>query len=240
MAARVYSSRMKILLPFAFLAPLTSLATAAVTLTFDTELEGFESQENATSLEHSSVNGGSMKLTAAGGWAGNSSTYNLRSNADVWAETQKAAANGGILGFDVTVVGSEQTLTANPGWFELVVIANSTGADNGGTGGWDQNVISLGITSDQWPLDPDNRTINVSLPIRSSAAIEDDGELWWDTIGEGWSELRFGLNNDGAAVSQAAVYFDNVSISANAVPEPTSGALIALGGLLLLGRRSRR
>lgn len=215
-------------------------ATAAVTLTFDADLEGFEAQENATALQQSSANGGSMKLSANGGWAGNSSTYNLRSNADVWAETQQAAANGGILGFDVVVVGSEQTLTANPGWFEIVVIANSTAADSGGTGGWDQNIMPLGITTDQWPLNPDTQSFSVTIPIRTSASLENDGEVWWDTVGDGWSELRFGLNNDGAGVSQAVVYFDNISISANAVPEPTSGAFVVLGGLLILCRRSRR
>lgn len=230
---------MKPTLTASLLAALALSSQAAVTLTFDSDLEGFEAQEHATTLVHSTVNGGSMQLTANGGWAGNSSKVNLRANAAVWDEVQRAAANGGILGFDVTVVGSEQQLTASPAWFELVVIGNSTNAGAGGTGGWDQNVVGIGIGSASWPLDPDSQTINVSLPIGTTPAIANDGSVWLDTVGSGWTELHLGVNSEAAGLTEATIYIDNVSVSANAVPEPTSALLVGLGGLGLLARRRR-
>ena len=69
LSAHSYIVRMKRTFSLALLLSISSVATAtaAFTLTFDADLEGFEAQENATALEQSSANGGSMKLTANGG-----------------------------------------------------------------------------------------------------------------------------------------------------------------------------
>ena len=63
--------------------------------------------------------------------------------------------------------------------------------------------------------------------------------LQYDLSG-GWAQLYLGLNNDGANVVNATVYFDNLTLTA--VPEPAAAtlALGMLGGLMLFTRRRRR
>ena len=212
---------------------------SAVTLTFDTDLEGAVISDNFTTLEHSSNFGGSMKVTAGGGWAGTGAKLNLRSNPALWSEVKLAAANGGTLNFDITVVGSEQSLIGDgaPNWFQVVVIGNSTNAGAGGTGGWDQEVVGFGLNGTDWPITPDARTFNVSVEIFSSGPVANgNGGIFLDTNEPGgWSEVVLGLNNDSSAIDGATVYFDNISV--NAVPEPSSALLLALAPLGLIHRK---
>ncbi len=121
--------------------------------------------------------------------------------------------------------------SAAPAWFETVQIANS-----GGTGGWDQEVMSLGLTADDWPL-TSTVTATLTSEILFGAPVA-DGNLQFDPV-DGWSQLYLGLNNDGDGVTDATVYFDNLSIMA--VPEPSAAtlALAMLGGLIGFARRRR-
>lgn len=213
-----------------FLVSIVTFSTldAQQTLTFDTELQGFTAAANATSVEWSANHGGSMKLTADGGWAGQICTVNLPSiSTEFWDELQLALQNGGTLTFDAIVTGSEQILEGDlsPNWFELVVIGNSSGAnqDPPGTGGWDQNIISLGIGGGSWPLSPDTQTINVELPIRTTPDISNDGQLWFD-VTPGWSQLVIGTNNQGDSTSEAVIYIDNLTITSfSATPSEWPG-----------------
>jgi hypothetical protein len=155
---------------------------AKESLTFESDLQGFTAAAHATSLEWSANHGGSMKLTAAGAWAGNACSVSLQAVSTEFSnEIRLALQNGGSLSFDVIVTGSEQTLQGDlsPDWFQMVVVANSVGAnaDPPGEGGWDQNIITLGIGNDSWPLDPNTQTIKVEVPIRTTPDITNDGQL---------------------------------------------------------------
>lgn len=206
----------------------TLAAPAAVTLSFDSDLEGFTLQGDVTALEWSAVNGGSMRMEDAGGWGGNGAQLEITSNAAMWAELQLAVINGGTISYDFTVVNSDQEYTAPPNWFETVLIGNS-----GGTGGWDQEVINSGIGGGSWPVDG---TFNVSIPIQPTAggSVGADGEFFVD-LADRWANIHMGLNNEGASMSKAVVYFDNITISA--VPEPST---LLLGGLSLAALLRRR
>lgn len=206
----------------------TLAAPASVTLSFDSDLEGFTLQGDVTALAWSAVNGGTMRMEDAGGWGGNGAQLSVNSNAAMWAELQLAVINGGTISYDFTVVNSDQEYTAPPNWFETVLIGNS-----GGTGGWYQNIINSGIGGGSWPVD---QTFNVSIPIQPTAGgiVGDDGEFFVDLAG-GWANIHMGLNNEGASMSKAVVYFDNITISA--VPEPST---LLLGGLSLAALLRRR
>lgn len=207
---------------------LGAIAHADVTFTFDSDLEGWEQQANATNVAWSSVNGGSMAITANGGWAGQATQLSLGPGTPVWDELVSAAANGGSISYDVIIQDGDQTYTMNPTWFETVAIMNSAG-------GWDQDVIAHGLADTDWPL-TSTFTTTATLPIDAAAGAADDGNKFYDLSGN-WGQLTLGLNNDGAAVQSATVYIDNVTITA--VPEPALNASILLG-LVALARRRRR
>jgi len=205
----------------------SSLLSGVETISFDADLEGFAASANATSVVWSARHGGSMEITANGGWAGDAATINLpETDPAFFAELQTALQNGGTLSFDVIVSQDDQTLTGDqtPDWFEVVVIGNSNNADGGGTGGWDQNIMTLGLGGAQWPLTPATQTIPVLLPIRTEGPIDNDGQFWVDLVSANWAQLRFGLNNQGNSVTEAVVYIDNVSVEAfSATPNEWPG-----------------
>ena len=73
----------------------TLAAPAAVTLSFDSDLEGFTIQGDVTALEWSAVNGGTMRMEDVGGWGGNGAQLSVNSNAAMWAELQLAVMCAG-------------------------------------------------------------------------------------------------------------------------------------------------
>jgi hypothetical protein len=215
---------------------------AQVTLTFDTDLQGFTQGGDATLVEWSAENGGSMLVSAAGGWAGNCASLEMPTNAAFFDEMKLAETNGGTLSFDVIVRDANVDIPADPpGWFEMVIIANSAA-------GWDQSVKGLGIGGGDWPLDPAERIANVSIPVFGESAAVDDGNYTIDTSG-GWGNVHLGLNNDGNDLANGGdttgvntepgsitVYIDNLTIEANqvATPPPTLEIKPATRGLNLI------
>ena len=147
---------------------LFSTTQAAVTLTFDSDTEGFVA--DTASVAWSSYNGGSLAVSAAGGWAGNGVKLDIPNNAALWAELQAAVANGGTISYDVLIEPADVTTSGSPVWFETVQIANS-----GGTGGWDQEIIAYGLGAESWPLNtPVTATITSDILF---GAPSGDGEL---------------------------------------------------------------
>ncbi len=78
-----------------------STAPAAVTLTFDADTEGFVS--DLATAAWSDYNGGSLAISASGGWSGNGVKLDIPSNPELWAELQSAVANGGTISYDVFI-----------------------------------------------------------------------------------------------------------------------------------------
>ena len=214
---------------------------AQVTLTFDTDLQGFAAAGDSDAVEWSAENGGSMAITASGGWAGNCASLPMADagNEDFWAEMQLAETNGGTLSFDVVVRNDDVTIPAGPpNWFQMVVIANSAA-------GWDQSILGMGIGGGDWPLDPAEQVINVSIQVFSGSETVDDGHFTINSSGN-WGNVHIGLNNqgnDGTGTNGVStdpgsitVYIDNVKIEANkvATPPPTLELKPASAGLHLV------
>lgn len=225
----------RFLLPLFAAAITATTLQAQVTLTFDTDLQGF-TKNDATTLEWSNVNGGSMAIKGNGGWTGNGTQFSMQENPAFFDEMRLAETNGGTLTFDIIVRGSEIVMPANPpGWFQVVVIANTGG-------GWDQTIKDFGLGAGQWPLNPDERVFKISLPVIQGSADGNDGNVTLNTSA-GWGNLHFGINtqsNDGTgtagvstAPNSAAIYIDNVTIKANevALPPPTMDIQPVIHGL---------
>ncbi|MGC6426014.1 MAG: hypothetical protein ACON5H_03340 [Akkermansiaceae bacterium] len=213
-----------------FLLATSGFSLAAETLTFDSDLEGFGANADSTSVEWSPDHGGSLKATVKSGWAGNSLKLGLRGSS-LWPDLQQAALNGGSLSFDFIVDTADQASSladgsTGPNWLQPVVIGNSTNADNGGTGGWDQTVVNqANIPGGTWPLTPAVQVIPVVVPIQVEAtgSVSNDGELYLATLDPDpdvednpyWVELVLGLNGQGAAFSADPVfYIDNLTVTA--------------------------
>lgn len=215
---------------------------AEVTLTFDDDLQGFVATEEAyvTSVEHSDINGGSMAISASGGWAGNSVQFGMadEGNEAFFDEVKLAETNGGTLSFDLIVRDADVVIPVDgPGWFEVIVIGNSAG-------GWDQNTVGFGVGSGSWPLDPDEQEFQISIPVVGGDAAE-DGSLNINTA-DGWANLQLGLNNqsnDGTGTNgvstepgSVTLYIDNITITAKdePTPPPSLGIKPAVRGLNLI------
>lgn len=206
------------------------LVLAAETLNFENDLEGFQANADATSLEWSPDHGGSLKATVTSGWAGNSVILNLR-NSPLWPEIQQAALNGGSLSFDfiVDTAALASSLTdgaTGPSWLQPVVIGNTTNVASGGLGGWDQTVVNQSnIPGGTWPLDPAVHIIPIVVPIQVEAtgSVAADGELFLATLDPDpglndnpyWVELVLGLSGQGDAFSaDSEFYIDNLTVTA--------------------------
>jgi len=215
-----------------FILLLASPAFADVVLTFDTDTQDVAFDAGTGSVTWADVGGeGMLRLQSDGGWEGQLSKL----DASFWgangmtAEVNDALANGGTISFDILVQDADQTYAAAPGWFEVVTI------QQGEFSGWDQEVHAIGLGAAQWPLAGGSYTTSISMDILPGAAAGDANAQY--DAGDTWRNLYIGLNNDGANVSNAVVYIDNLTISA--VPEPGTIGLLAFLGAGLIARRRR-
>ncbi|TWT81545.1 hypothetical protein CA13_29980 [Planctomycetes bacterium CA13] len=228
---------------------LTSAANADVTLTFDSTTQGFALDGGAptgSTVSWESVDGdGKLKLTAPGGWAGSMSKLDATAAGTTWGllspEINTALTNGGTISFDVLVRRDDQTLVGDqsPNWFQVVLISQ------GEFSGYDSETLSFDLWDSQWETggqleNPGSSfTANVSVPLVSGVvSAGGNGEAQFN-LSDTWRNFHLGLNNDGTGVSNAVVYLDNFTISANAVPEPTGLGFLALTGVVIASRRRR-
>ena len=200
-----------------------------VALTFDRDTDGFTTNEDVAGavVEWSDFNGGSMAITAPGGWAGNAAQLQIHDFPDLFGHLQEMLDFGGTISYDVFIEPSVISATGNPGWFETVHIGNSPAM-------WDQWVVNYGIGAGSWPLDQSSATTVRTNVEFAEARTEGDNIVQYDLV-DGWAQFYLGLNNQGSSpdnqdnfVDSATIYFDNVTFSTcdpvDAQPDPTPGS----------------
>lgn len=218
-----------------------SPAFADVVMTFDSDTEGAEYNNGTGTVTWANVDTdgdgtgdeGMLCLQSDGGWEGSLMKldgFDLGTSG-ANAEIDAALANGGTITFDVFVLEADQTYSAAPGWFELVAVPQ------GEISGWDQEVLGIGLGAAQWPLTGGSYSTDVIMNILPGAATG-DGDAQYDAT-DAWRNFHIGLNNDGANMTNAVVYIDNLTFAAfDAVPEPSSmAAILLVGGLFGIRRR---
>lgn len=237
-------------------AALSTTAQAAVNFTFDADTQGFTSVgwNGNGGTSWSPNHGGSLALTFnSSGWSNPLSMLGMTSNATLTTEFNNARLYGGTLTFDYIISQADlvgYNSATPPGWFELVVVGNSSETSLGANDGWDQNV--LGSTGLYGGVPAGPTTFSLSLPLAGGPPVGNNNIISFQPASP-FGELMFGLNSQeflpwaGAPeldpkirpFTSARVYLDNIVISANPVPEPTAAGLglLALGSLALRRRR---
>ncbi len=146
-----------------------------------------------------------MALTNSSGYHDGMVTLNLGNYPAVWAELQKAQANGGFLSFDIIMRTSDQVYTSGDTSIQVIVVGNSD------TGGWKDN--NIGYTT--FPISGGQKTIHALLPIATTG----NGGSGNFVVSGAWALLQLGLQC-GSAVTSGTVYIDNVKILGFDSPTP--------------------
>jgi hypothetical protein len=244
---------MKSILQFCLASVLMAASPAAVTFTFDTDNQGIGpvSWNSANGGAAWSANhGGSLAITfTKSGWSNPLATLGMTSTPALSTEFNNARQYGGTLTFDFIVSQADligYSSATPPGWFELVVVGNGAESATGANDGWDQNVIG-GATGYYGGIPAGPTTKSVSLTLAGGPPAGNNTVSFQPS--SPWGELIFGINSQEWAnepvntirtFTGATIYIDNLSISANPVPEPGAGGLAMLAaGSLMMGRRRR-
>jgi hypothetical protein len=211
----------KILLTIAAAAGLCAPASAELTYTFNTDVEGFQNV--------------SWQATAPVGWSGIPAVKQTHTagawqmlltkefswgagggNANQQLEMQRLANQPNPrLAFDVIVDGTSFPAGAAT-WFQFSIVGNSDGS-----AGWTQLQNIFSVSGWHNADDPALLTMHFDYSFR---------QLGWQA-GDTWFQLYTGANSDGAV--PVNFYLDNVM----AIPEPSLFALAGLGAALLIFRR---
>ncbi len=223
----------------------SSTSFGDITLTFDSDTQGWASSFGNGSVAWSAEHGGSLQFTADGsGWTNPLGVFSMTSTPEFSDLFGQIMQKGGTLTFDYIIRQEDivgYTPASPPGWFELVAVGNS---DENLGGGWDQNVIGgdpgyYGGIPEGWT------TKQVTLGLTAGAPSSNDGIISWG-MGSGWNELLIGLNsqtnigddaNNGPTFTSATFYIDNMQFSA--IPEPGSLLVVGIFGTLAMLRRKR-
>ena len=236
---------------------MSTITSADVTLTFDSDLDGFILGNGNVAVAHSTDFGGTMRIQATevlpndastSGFFSTASRYDFNtagSNAAFDAEFAAALANGGTLSYDVTFneadIDFETSATGgNPGWFESSAVADG----NSTTFNTENFQFSPSYDVNNPGVITGTVTQNIIAGPTPSPSDSFDGDIYWDPASSS-NRLQLGLNWDpvrvepDAGVRTAVGFFDNVTISANVVPEPTSFGLVLLVGMGLVSKRRR-
>ena len=201
---------------------LSSVFGATVTEKFDANLGDFTAGGDAGAFPPawSNVNGGSMMLEFASGWAPKSATIDLVASSKFAEVFQTALTKGGTLSYDITVrtddmlPGDTVSPRVFPGWFEPMLVSNSSGVEDRPFGGNDGIVAYYG--AGQFPAG-EVRTTTVTIPIEAAAsAVADDKSLQFNPASATFT-VSMGINTEGAKLTSSKYFIDNFSITSNAV-----------------------
>lgn len=225
------------LILLAFLAAAAS-SQAAVTFTFDADLQGFEPANFGngsanTAVSYSTVNGGSMAISNSrttsnvGGIFGTVAKYFTNSSQSglkllAYNELVAAISNGGSISYDVILTSGSVTGTTP-------TFAQANYFSDNQNGAFDRENVKPGFTPAQLVAS----TTRITTPIQTTGAQVSNDNLAYFLNSTGALQLGFGSNFDNA--TNFTYYIDNLTIAA--VPEPSSMALLGLGSLLLLRRK---
>lgn len=194
--------------------------------------ESFESP-NATTHHYQSVGVGTQSYDLAGWNVTNAGTFVI----DHWNGFDRASWKGNTLGPDGQTSASHgdqylQLQTSNTG---IATISRSVATQIGTeyTLSFDYGAIAIAVWDLTFEYEVDGTTQQIAVTTK-------DGQIGWET-----QEYTFTATKDLTSLSFTGdtengfygISLDNVTITA--VPEPTSAALIGLGGLALLLRRQR-
>lgn len=215
------SMNLRTLGPLLTAALLTTPALGIGTLTFDTDAEGFTlggAGADNDSVEWSSYNGGSLKITVGGGWKDQIALKDIWNDPVLGPEIQLAATNGGTLSYTIYMEPGEFDITdgAYPNWFQVLQTSNSANA-------WDQefnNNQIPGLGGGDFPL-AETRQIQVTMDIEAGApeAVGGDGRVQLGS-GTNYHELFIGLNSENSFTT-ATFYVDDLTVEANQVAVTT-------------------
>ncbi len=209
-------------------------ATAAVTLTFDADLQGFVPANFGGTNNNSSVTwdagggNGRMKITnsnATGSrfaWITKYFTNSGQSGAQlaIYNELTSAIANGGTISYDVIVETPHFTGTA-PGFFQVNLFADNQ------VGGFDQEYDVPGTVTV-----PSVTNYSIQIQTAGARVNNDDLASFLGSTGN----LQFGFGSNYSNSDSLTYYVDNFTVTA--VPEPSSLlAACGLFGVALLRRR---
>ena len=221
---------------------LSSVFGATVTEKFDADLGDFTTGGDAGAFPPvwSNVNGGSMMLEFASGWAPKSATIDLVASPKFAEVFQTALTKGGTLSYDITVrtadmlPGDTVSPRVFPEWFEPMLVSNSSGVEDRPFGGNDGIVAYYG--AGQFPVG-EVRTTTVTIPIEAAAsAVADDKSLQFNPASATFT-LSMGINTEAAKLTSSKYFIDNFSITSNAValvvPPPVIGFEPTVSGMNL-------
>lgn len=199
---------------------------APVTITFDSDLEGFVATSGTAVWDAASE---SVSIAQGDDWQNNQAEFQIQSNGSFRAEFEAAVANGGTLSFDLTIQASDYDPNDSPSYFEIILNPNTE------LDGFGDNVfVSPGFNFGT--LQADGSQTSAIVLDMSVFGTDYDG-----LSGSGYGNIHFGTNTQGGAFAGDVVtfYVDNLRIEA--IPEPTTMTLVGLAipAILAAGRRRK-
>lgn len=148
-------------------------------------------------------------------------------------------------------LNNNQTSAANGGNYYMARILGYTASDSGATSGSYFKLNGTDGAGNSLGTNPPLRSTgwhNLKVVISSDDGLSTDYAFYVDgilaklapNVGTAASMRSYDNVTLGSGLSSTAeVFFDNVSVDNNAIPEPTSVALLGIGAMGLLARRRR-
>lgn len=210
--------------------------SAAVTLTFDTDLQGFVFANFGGTNNNSSVTwdagggNGRMKVTNTNTVSNFAWIAKYFTNAGqtgtklaVYNELALAMVNGGTISYDVTVQSSDAFTGGAPSFRQVNFMADNQ------NGSFDQEYNVPGTITI-----PSAVTYSMAIQTTGAKVNDDDNAYFLGGIGN----LQFGFGSSYSSTTSTTsltYYVDNLKITA--IPEVSSLLLTGLGGVFLLHRK---
>ncbi|TWU47794.1 PEP-CTERM sorting domain-containing protein [Rubripirellula reticaptiva] len=207
-------------------------ASAAFVLDFTSSTEGF----TASSAASVGFAGGVLQVVDAPGGgeffedSSRATRLDFSFASPLGVELNAAAANGGTISFDISIAESDITWAGagRPGLLEMQLTLDSPGRDT------EVELLSV-------PSVGGTTTRTFSANIVPGIGQQFNGTNDSINFNTSPGSLYIGLKDQGDFITTATFSIDNFTVSANAVavPEPSSLALVAIGGVAVAARRRK-